>query len=108
MGSGPVPRLRFAGFRHYRQNTERPVRPAARAEDEPVTAVQIAEALITSEGSAALADLCGGGRKGDAAPLRVVMLRMFPDAGYDDLEAGLQLALTIAQLDRAEREAMRH
>lgn len=71
-------------------------------------AVQIAEALVASEGAAALTDLCGSGRKGDAAPLRVVMLRMFPDAGYDDLEAGLQLALTIAQLDRAERDARLH
>ena len=71
-------------------------------------AVQIAEALIVAEGAAALTDLCGAGRKGDATPLRVVMLRMFPNASYDDLEAGLQLALTIARLDQAEREAMRH
>jgi hypothetical protein len=33
---------------------------------------------------------------------------MFPDAAYDELEAGLQLALTIARLDEAERLATRH
>ena len=107
MGPRLGARLRFGGFRHYRQNPGRPAR-AARARTTPVRAVQIAEALIASEGAAALTDLCGSGRKGDAAPLRVVMLRMFPDAGYDDLEAGLQLALTIAQLDRAESDARLH
>lgn len=70
--------------------------------------VEIAQALIASQGALALTDLCGTGRKGDAAPLRVAMLRMVPGAAYDDLEAGLQLALTIAQLDRAEADAQRH
>jgi hypothetical protein len=73
-----------------------------------VTPVQIAEALISFEGASALTDVCGSGCKGDAAAVRVVMLRMFPNTPYDDLEAGLQLALTIARMDQAEIDAARH
>ncbi|WP_374471325.1 hypothetical protein [Phenylobacterium sp.] len=73
-----------------------------------MTPVEIAKTLVSLEGSAALTEVCGSGRKGEAAAVRVVMLRMFPDTGYDDLEAGLQLALTIARMDQAEREAARH
>jgi hypothetical protein len=34
------------------------------------------------------------------------MLKMFPDTSYQDLAAGLQLAVTLARLDEAEVKAM--
>ncbi|RAK51367.1 hypothetical protein [Phenylobacterium deserti] len=70
--------------------------------------VHIAEALLVSEGACVLVELCCSGHKGDAAQVRCAMLKMFPGASHDELEAGLQLAVSIAQLDQAEAEAARH
>lgn len=70
--------------------------------------VQIAETLLKAEGAGVLLAMCGTGSKGDIAPLRVAMLRMFPNTPYDDLEAGLRLALSVARLDQAEEDARPH
>lgn len=67
-----------------------------------MNSVQIAEALLDFEGAPRLVALLGSGRKCDAVPVEFAMLRMFPDTSYDDLSAGLQLALDIARLDMAE------
>jgi hypothetical protein len=67
---------------------------------------QIAETLLTLEGSTSLAELFSSGRKCDAVPVQFVMLKMFPDTSYEDLAAGLQLAVTLARLDEAEAKAM--
>jgi hypothetical protein len=71
-----------------------------------MTSVQVAETLLGFEGAAGLVELFSSGRKCDAVPVRFVMLRMFPDTSYEDLAAGLELAMTIAKLDEAEVEAM--
>jgi|GEM_PF-3161541 hypothetical protein len=71
-----------------------------------MNSVQIADALLKLEGAASLAELFSSGRKCDAVPVQFVMLKMFPDTSYEDLAAGLQLAVTIARLDEAEVEAM--
>lgn len=71
-----------------------------------MTSVQIAETLLGLEGAASLAELFGSGRKCDAVPVQFVMLKMFPDTSYQDLAAGLQLAVTLARLDEAEVKAM--
>ena len=67
-----------------------------------MNSVQIADSLLEFEGAPRLLALLGSGRKCDAVPVEFAMLRMFPDASYDDLAAGLQLALDIARLDMAE------
>ena len=71
-----------------------------------MNSVQIAETLLEIEGAPRLVALVGSGRKCDAVPLQFVMLTMFPDSSFDDLAAGLQLALDIARLDMAEVDAM--
>ncbi len=71
-----------------------------------MNSVQVAEALLELEGAAALAELFSSGRKCDAIPVQFVMLRMFPDTRYEDLAAGLRLAVTLARLDEAEVEAL--
>lgn len=70
-----------------------------------MNSVQIAAALLEVEGAPRLVAFLGSGRKCDAVPLEFAMLRMFPDTSYDDLAAGLKLALDIARLDMAELEA---
>lgn len=70
-----------------------------------MNSVQVADALLELEGAAVLAELFSSGRKCDAVPVQFVMLKMFPDTSYEDLAAGLQLAVTIARLDEAEAEA---
>jgi len=71
-----------------------------------MNSVQIAEALLNMEGAAGLAELFSAGRKCDAVPVQVVLLRLFPDTSHDDLTAGLNLAVTLARLDAAEARAM--
>jgi hypothetical protein len=71
-----------------------------------MNSVQVAETLLRWEGAANLAELFSSGRKCDAVPVQFVMLKMFPNTSYEDLAAGLQLAVTIARLDEAEVEAM--
>jgi hypothetical protein len=71
-----------------------------------MTSVQIAEALLDLEGAAVLAALHRSGRKCDEVPVRVAMVRMFPDTSNEDLAAGLQLAVSIAVLDEAEADAL--
>ena len=71
-----------------------------------MTSVQVADALLKSEGAADLVAHFSSGRKCDAVPVQFVMLKMFPDTCYEDLAAGLQLAVTIARLDEAEVAAM--
>lgn len=83
-----------------------PGRFRPRAKAKPMNSVQVAEALLELEGAAALAELFSSGRKCDAVPVRFVMLRMFPDTRYEDLAAGLRLAVTLARLDEAEVEAL--
>lgn len=78
-------------------------RPRAKAK--PMNSVQVAEALLGLEGAATLAELFSSGRKCDAIPVQFVMLRMFPDTRYEDLAAGLRLAVTLARLDEAEVQA---
>lgn len=73
-----------------------------------MTSVQIAEVLLKFEGAATLAALHGPGHKCDEAPVRVAMQRMFPREMPEDLEAGLQLAVTIAWMDIAEQTALDH
>jgi hypothetical protein len=70
-----------------------------------MNSVQIAATLLELEGAPTLAALFRSGRKCDQVPVRVAMLRMFPDSSQEDLAAGLQLAGTIALLDQAEAEA---
>jgi hypothetical protein len=70
-----------------------------------MNSVQIAEALLEIEGAPRLVDLFRSGRKCDAVPVQVAMIRMFPDASDQDLAAGLRLALSVAKLDQAEAEA---
>lgn len=70
-----------------------------------MNSVQIAAAMLEFEGAPRLVALLGSGRKCDAVPVEFAMLRMFPDSSYDDLSAGLQLALDIARLDMAEAAA---
>ena len=76
------------------------------AKAKPMNSVQIAESLLELEGAASLAELFSSGRKCDAVPVQFVMLKMFPGTSYEDLAAGLQLAVTIARLDEAEVETM--
>lgn len=71
-----------------------------------MTSVQIADALLQLEGAASLVELFSSGRRCDAVPVQFVMLKMFPDTPYEDLAAGLRLAVTIARLDEAEVEVM--
>lgn len=71
-----------------------------------MNSVQVAETLLELEGAASLAALFSSGRKCDAVPVQFVMLKMFPDTSFEDLAAGLQLAVTLARLDEAEVEAM--
>ncbi|MGR4865297.1 hypothetical protein [Caulobacter sp. LARHSG274] len=71
-----------------------------------MNSVQIAESLLGLEGAASLVELFSSGRKCDAVQVQFAMLKMFPDTSYEDLAAGLQLAVTIARLDEAEVEAM--
>ena len=71
-----------------------------------MTSVQIAEALLDLEGAAALAALQRPGCKCDEVPVRVVMVRMFPDTSNEDLAMGLQLAIAMAVLDEAEADAL--
>lgn len=71
-----------------------------------MNSVQIAETLLSLEGSTSLAELFSSGRKCDAIPVQFVMLRMFPDTSPEDLAAGLQLAVTLARLDEAELKSM--
>lgn len=71
-----------------------------------MNSVQVADALLKLEGAAELVELFGSGRKCDAVPVQFVMLKMFPDASYDDLAAGLRLAVTMARLDEAEVRAL--
>jgi hypothetical protein len=76
------------------------------AKAKPMNSVQVADALLELEGAASLAELFGSGRKCDVVPVQFVMLKMFPDTSYEDLAAGLQLAVTIARLDEAEVESL--
>jgi len=71
-----------------------------------MTSVQIAEALLDLEGAAALAALHRPGHKCDEVPVRAVMVKMFPDTSNDELAMGLELAITMAELDEAEAEAL--
>ena len=71
-----------------------------------MTSVQIAEVLLRFEGAPMLAALHGSDRKSDEVPVRVAMQRMFPGESAQDLEAALQLAVTIARMDVAESEAL--
>lgn len=70
-----------------------------------MTSVQIAKALLQFEGARTLAALHGPDHKCDEVPVRVAMQRMFPGQRTEDLEAGLQLAVTIACMDVAEEQA---
>jgi hypothetical protein len=70
-----------------------------------MNSVQIAAALLEAEGAPTLAALSRAGHKCDQVPVRVAMLRMFPDTSQEDLAAGLELAITIAGLDVAEAAA---
>jgi hypothetical protein len=71
-----------------------------------MNSVQIAETLLTLEGSTSLAGLFSSGRKCDAVPVQFVMLRMFPGTSHEDLAAGLRLAVTLARLDEAEAQGI--
>jgi hypothetical protein len=77
-----------------------------RAKAKPMNSVQVAETLLRLEGSSSLAERFGSGRKCDTVPVQFVMLTMFPDTAYEDLEAGLKLAVTLARLDEAEAQAL--
>ena len=77
-----------------------------RTKMKPMNSVQIAEALLQLDGPAALVEFFSSGRMCDAVPVQCVLLKMFPDASFEDLAAGLQLAVTIARLDMAEIEAI--
>lgn len=76
-----------------------------RGKAKPMNSVQIADALLQLDGPAGLVAFFNTGRKCDAVPIQSVMLKMFPDASFEDLAAGLRLALTVAKLDMAEIEA---
>ena len=70
-----------------------------------MNSVQVAETLLKLEGAASLAEL-GSGPKCNVVPVQFVMLKLFPDTSYEDLAAGLRLAVTMARLDEAEAAAV--
>lgn len=81
-------------------------RPVRRAKAKPMNSGQIADALLKLDGAAVLAELFSTGQRCDAVPVQSVLLKMFPDESYEDLAAGLRLAVTIARLDQAEIKAL--